>query len=88
MDEKLYLEEDILEICREAITQVSDNNKEITLQTEITTEEGIDSLALMNIIIALEEQFNIVLDDKLIEIRDAKRVLDLVNIVKVYCQEN
>ena len=88
MDEKLYLEEDILEICREAITQVSDNNKEITLRTEITTEEGIDSLALMNIIIALEEQFNIVLDDKLIEIRDAKRVLDLVNIVKVYCQEN
>ncbi len=62
-EDKKSFEEEVLEICREAVRQVSAEDREITMDTELSAKGGIDSLAFMNIIIALEIRYDVVLDE-------------------------
>lgn len=70
--------EEMLDICREAVRQVSEEDRILNMETELTAEGGIDSLAFMNIIIALEERFDIELDEELIKLKESKNIEDFV----------
>ncbi len=84
-EDKLCFEEEVLEICREAVKQVSEEDREITMDTELSARDGIDSLAFMNIIIALEIRFDVVLDEYLAELKEVERIRDLIYRLKQVC---
>lgn len=84
-EDKLGFEEEVLEICREAVRQVSAEDREITMNTELSARDGIDSLAFMNMIIALEIRFDVVLDEHLAELKEAERIRDLIYRLNKIC---
>lgn len=84
-EDKITLEEEILEICREAVRQVSTEDREITMDTEMSAKDGIDSLAFMNIIIALEIRFDVVLDEKLAALKEAENIRGFIKQLKQIC---
>lgn len=84
-EDKKSFEEEVLEICREAVRQVSAEDREITMDTELSAKGGIDSLAFMNIIIALEIRYDVVLDEYLSELKEAKHIRDLIYRLKQVC---
>lgn len=83
-EDKLCFEEEVLEICREAVKQVSEEDREITMDTELSARDGIDSLAFMNIIIALEIRYDVVLDEYLSELKEAEHIRDLIYRLKQF----
>ena len=83
-EDKKSFEEEVLEICREAVRQVSAEDREITMDTELTAKGGIDSLAFMNIIIALEIRYDVVLDEYLSELKEAEHIRDLIYRLKQF----
>lgn len=56
--------------------------KEITPETPVMDEGCLDSMGIVSLIIELEDQFNLDLDDHLLEIRAAKNVSQLVTIIE------
>lgn len=82
------MEKEIFELCIEAIKQISNINNEITINTELIPENGIDSLVLMNMVIANEEAFGIILDDRLEDIRNAKYLSEFIKIIKEECEKS
>lgn len=84
-EDKITLEEEILEICREAVRQVSTEDREITMDTEMSAKDGIDSLAFMNIIIALEIRFDVVLDEKLAALKEVENIREFIKQLKQIC---
>ena len=83
-EDKKSFEEEVLEICREAVRQVSAEDREITMDTELSAKGGIDSLAFMNIIIALEIRYDVVLDEYLSELKEAEHIRDLIYRLKQF----
>ena len=83
-EDKKSFEEEVLEICREAVRQVSAEDREITMDTELSAKGGIDSLAFMNIIIALEIRYDVVLDECLSELKEAEHIRDLIYRLKQF----
>lgn len=77
----MNLEQTLLQLCQEAIEQVSDESIIVTMETELNAEAGIDSLAFMNIIIAWEEALGKELDDLLGALHTAKTVGEAIKIV-------
>ena len=77
----MNLEQTLLQLCQEAIEQVSDESIVVTMETELNAEAGIDSLAFMNIIIAWEEALGKELDDLLGALHTAKTVGEAIKIV-------
>ncbi len=67
----------------EAYREIAKNsvNKEITINDEISRELGFDSLGMVEFIINLEEKLDIELDNCLAEIRNAKTIGDVINIL-------
>ena len=62
---------------------------DITEETELSRDMGVDSLGIVNLILGIEEDLEIDLDDYLVEIRNAKSVSDLIEIVnKAYSEQN
>lgn len=74
------MEEEILKICEENVVD-KETEKHLTIESEISKENGLDSLALMNIIINLESQYDIDLDDYIVEISKARTVGDIIKCV-------
>ena len=83
-EDKKSFEEEVLEICREAVRQVSAEDREITMDTELSAKGGIDSLAFMNIIIALEIRYDVVLDEYMSELKEAEHIRDLIYRLKQF----
>lgn len=83
-EDKKSFEEEVLEICREAVRQVSAEDREITMDMELSAKGGIDSLAFMNIIIALEIRYDVVLDEYLSELKEAEHIRDLIYRLKQF----
>ena len=83
-EDKKSFEEEVLEICREAVRQVSAEDREITMDTELSAKGGIDSLAFMNVIIALEIRYDVVLDEYLSELKEAEHIRDLIYRLKQF----
>jgi acyl carrier protein len=76
----MNLEQTLLQLCQEAIEQVSDESIVVTMETELNVEAGIDSLAFMNIIIAWEEALGKELDELLGELHAAQTVGEAIKV--------
>lgn len=79
-------EEEILNICRDNI----DSEKEIILtsDTEVSVENGFDSLTIMNIIIDVEDICDFELDEYIIRISEAKYIKDMLEIINEAISRN
>lgn len=69
------------------VKKISKNEK-ISLETKLGREEGIDSLGIVQLIIEVEESFNINCDEYLIDIRNASNIKALCNIVCKMIEED
>lgn len=79
-------EEEILNICRDNI----DSEKEIILtpDTEVSVENGFDSLTIMNIIIDVKDICDFELDEYIIRISEAKYIKDMLEIINEAISRN
>lgn len=79
-------EEEILNICRDNI----DSEKELILtpDTEVSVENGFDSLTIMNIIIDVEDICDFELDEYIIRISEAKYIKDMLEIINEAISRN
>ena len=71
----------VVESCKKVIKE---NNEKInvTEETEISIENGIDSLGIVTIIFEIEEQLEIELDEYLSYVRRCKTIGDLIGVVE------
>lgn len=60
---------------------------DITEETELSRDMGIDSLGIVNLILGIEEDLEIDLDDYLAEIRKAHTVKELSVIIEKACNQ-
>ena len=66
-----------------------EKNMVVSETTELTRDNGVDSLGIVNLILDIEDDLSIALDDYLVEIRNAKSVSELIEIVnKAYSEQN
>ena len=70
------IEIEILDIIKNKI------DNEISISEEISVENGFDSLTLMEIIVELEDKFDILLDDYILKINEAENVENIISIIK------
>lgn len=81
------MEGEIITIC-ERIVELMDNVKhDYDKTTKLERENGIDSLALMNILIEIENLYHINMDRYMTEVGKAKNIGDLVTVVKMAIEE-
>lgn len=78
------IEEIVLKVCNDNKDEYA--SKVIDLDTELCGENGLDSLALMNVLIELEGIFSISTEDFIIQIFDAKTVGDICRLIVSVCQ--
>lgn len=76
------VEENIIDIVKK-ITE----KDEISLDTKLGRESGIDSLGIVTLIIEIEEMFKINCDDFIIQIRNAQDVKSLCEIVCIMIEQ-
>lgn len=60
---------------------------DITEETELSRDMGVDSLGIVNLILGIEEDLEIDLDDYLAEIRKAHTVRELSVIIEKACNQ-
>lgn len=75
-------EEIVIKICEVVVEKLNDKKYKFTCETKIEQENGLDSLALMNIFIEIENYFGVDLDDMLLEMGRAKTIGELVRELK------
>lgn len=68
------------------VKKISEND-EVSLETKLGRESGIDSLGIVSLVIEIEELFNINCDDFIIQIRNAQDVKSLCEIVFVMIEQ-
>ena len=78
----MQIEKEIVKICEEVVYELDGIQHNYTDSTEVNTDNGIDSLALMNILIEIEKRFGINLDEVMLEICEAKRIADIIKCVE------
>ncbi len=76
---------DMLEKMREIICEFVDLDPEsITLQTNIRTDLGLNSLELVNLAVEIEEEFDVEIPDR--EATGLETVADAIRIIEEYMQ--
>lgn len=75
---------EIEEVIREIILSNSLNSKEvnITLETNLIKDIGMDSISLMMIVVSIENEFNIELPDEFFTEDNLSKFGNIVSIVK------
>lgn len=73
----------ILEIVRE-----SNPYEDISLSTDLVEGEILDSLTLVYIVMTIEEKFNIVIDEKLVDPENFKDVIKISELVNKISEES
>ena len=81
VDKSIEIEQKVIEICRQVSDSDTETKSKFSLNTEFGIENGLDSLALMNIVIEIEMEYAIVLDDYFDQISNARTIKDLVVII-------
>lgn len=71
----------VVESCERVIKE-NDESINVTEKTEISIENGIDSLGIVTIIFDIEEQLKIELDEYLSYVRRCKTIGDLISVVE------
>ena len=59
--------EEIFEGVKKVVMEAVDEEKEITMETSIVDELGLDSLDIVEMLMALEEEFDISIEDSAAE---------------------
>lgn len=73
-------DDEILAQIRALLERFNPDGKALEPETELINELNIDSVAAMDVIMEIEDQFDI--DIPVNEVSELQRVIDLVNIVK------
>jgi acyl carrier protein len=78
--QQMAAEDRILEEIAAAIRSVADTQEEITLETDILRDLNMDSLAIMDFVMALETRFNVVIPlDRIAEVRTVGDLVPLLS---------
>lgn len=76
----------ITEKIKKIIKNIS-QNKKIKLTDRLTDDLLLDSLAMVNLLIDIEEEFDINLNESDMDPYDFKTVKDIAEMVRKYCDE-
>ena len=71
----------VVESCEKVIKE-NDESIDVTEETEISRENGIDSVGIVTVICDIEEQLEIQLDEYLSYVRKCKTIGELVSVVE------
>lgn len=75
------LRETVFDVLNEVIAESDVDNTPYD-EMELNRENGIDSLGIVSLVVLLEEKLEFDADKYLADIRNCKRVVDLVELVK------
>jgi acyl-coenzyme A synthetase/AMP-(fatty) acid ligase/acyl carrier protein len=82
------MEEEIVRICEKVVGEIDNVRHNYDINTKLNIESGIDSLALMNILIEIENAYGINLDEYMEEVSRALTIGDIVKIIDNVCYGN
>lgn len=77
------IDEKIAEILAEIIGV---DNQDITPETKLTTDSGVEKISIAKLIIGCEKEFNITIFDE--DVHDFKCIGDITNYIKKLLSEN
>ncbi len=77
----MTLEERVLNVIEENLEEKAEFN----VNTDLRDELGLDSFAMVIIVNALEDEFNISIEDQ--HYREIKNAKDIVNALREYCPD-
>lgn len=76
-----WTHEEVVDQVRSLILDHTETSSEITEQTELVADLGIDSLGVMEVVADIEDKFEMVIADK--ELRDVATLGDVVKAIEV-----
>ena len=77
-----YIDEIVISSFKEVVEESGAKIEHISLATEASREYGLDSLGIVNCVLAIEDKLDIELDGVLAQIREAKTLGDISNIIR------
>lgn len=75
------MEQEIIKICEMVAEEIDGVKHNYDKHTKLDMENGIDSLALMNILIKIEQMYGISIDEHMEEVAKAKTIGDIVELI-------
>lgn len=75
------IKESIIKIYNEVLVQMNIDTDTDESKESMARDSGLDSLGFVNLIIGIEEEFEINLDSVLIKLRQTKRLHEVIDIV-------
>ena len=76
-------DQEMLNVIRETVCQfVAIDPASVTMETNIRTDLGMNSLELVNLAVAIEDAFDAEIPDR--EVTGIETVADVINIIKEY----
>lgn len=76
------MEQEIIKIFETVAEETCGEKHNYNIDTKLDIESGIDSLALMNILIKIEHMYGINIDEHIEEVAKAKTIGDIVELVR------
>lgn len=76
-----WTHEEVVDQVRSLILDHTETSSEITEQTELVADLGIDSLGVMEVVADIEDKFEMTIADK--ELRDVATLGDVVEAIEV-----
>lgn len=76
------MEQEIIKIFETVVEETCGEKHNYNIDTKLDIENGVDSLALMNIFIKIEHVYGINIDEHIEEVAKAKTIGDIVELVR------
>lgn len=76
------MEQEIIKIFEIVARETTGEKHNYDRDTKLDIENGIDSLALMNILIRIEQEYGISIDEHIEEVAKSKTIGDIVELVR------
>lgn len=80
-----WTHEEVVDQVRALILDHTETSAEITEQTELVADLGIDSLGVMEVVADIEDKFDMTIADK--ELRDVATLGDVVKAIEVRLEQ-
>lgn len=80
-----WTHEEVVDQVRSLILDHTETSAEITEQTELVADLGIDSLGVMEVVADIEDKFDMTIADK--ELRDVATLGDVVKAIEVRLEQ-
>jgi len=81
-----WTHEEVVDQVRRLVVDHTDTSSEITEQTELVADLGIDSLGVMEVVADIEDKFDMTIADK--ELRDVATLGDVVKAIEVRLEKD